>query len=62
MKDVKAKLWVLPKAKLKRNSLLLSVFSAWDFPCRISPRLLLSRLNKLKRCKLSNNYKLKLIL
>ena len=28
----------------------------------ISPRLLLSHLNKLKRCKLSSNHKLKLIL
>ena len=42
--------------------LLLSVFSAWAFLCRLSPRLLLSRLNKLKRCKLSSNHKLKLIL
>ena len=42
--------------------LLLSVFSAWAFLCRISPRLLLSRLNRLKHCKLSSNHKLKLIL
>jgi hypothetical protein len=30
-----------------------NVFSAWAFLCRISPRLLLSRLSKSKRCKLS---------
>lgn len=57
MKGVKA----LLRAK-QMPTLLLSVFSAWTFLYRISPRLLLSRLNKLKRCKLSNNYKLKLIL
>ena len=43
-------------------TLLLSVFSAWAFLYRISPRLLLSRLNRLKHCKLSSNHKLKLIL
>ena len=36
-----------------------SSFPHWDFPCRISPRLLLSRLSRLKHCKLSipaNNF------
>ena len=57
MKGVKA----LLRAK-QMPTLLLSVFSALAFLCRISPRLLLSRLNKLKLCKLSSNHKLKLIL
>jgi len=39
MKDVRAKLWVLPKAKLKRNSLLLNVCWLRD---AILPRLSLS--------------------